>query len=148
MSRWLSGQQCSFCKHKDLSFNSQHSHKIPGMAVWICKPSTGRQRQADPERSLARQPSRNSKLRVRVRLCLKGVKPSARLLIPSALLWASHAQAGSHTHTLMCIQSMCAHTGQWGKTVLFMTSLAKRNSLKMQILSMLQGWGVSCAEAT
>lgn len=88
--------------------------------MWVCKPSAGRQRQADPERPLARQPSRNSKLRVRGRRrCLKGVSRSARLLIPSAVLRAPHAQAASCTHTLTCIQCMCAHTGEWGKNCSF-----------------------------
>lgn len=53
----------------------------------------------------------------------------------------------THPHTYVYTMYVCTHWGA-GKTVLFMTSLAKQNSWKMQILSVPQGWGVSCAEAT
>lgn len=112
LARWFSEQEHSFCKHEDLSLNTQHACKKS--VCLACDPSIRvGGRQADPESSLARQLSWKGELAVQWKSWTQDdVMRSGRR---GHLLWPliAHAQAHTPEYTCAHLASECPRPGSY-----------------------------------
>lgn len=106
-----------------LEFESQASHKKPGMAPCVCNPGISEQRWADPEGSLTSKPTGNGKGQIPWETVLKVARQEAiteaiHRLAPAAVYewtgvstWMYHIPTHTHTQfqTKAQLRKICHH---------------------------------------